>query len=76
MFVGRGCTGSSLEPLFDSPYEVEKSGDKVFHVRISGKSEAVTVDCLKSYLGEATPCVAVPLRRGRPPVSSGPMVKV
>jgi hypothetical protein len=70
VFVHRGCSGSSLEPLFDGPFEVERSGDKVFRVRIGGKSEAITVDRLKPYLGEAHPAVAVPPRRGRPPTSS------
>jgi hypothetical protein len=68
--VQKGSSGSSLEPLFDGPFEVERPGDKVFRVKIGGKTETVTVDCLKPYLGEATPSVAVPPRRGRPPASS------
>ncbi len=70
VFVRRGCPGSSLEPLFDGPFEVEKSGDKVFRVRIGGRMETITVDRLKRYLGEAPPRVALPPRRGRPPASS------
>ncbi len=61
VFVRRECSGSSLEPLFDGPFEVERSG---------GKSEAITVDRHKPYLGEAPPTVAVLPRKGRPPASS------
>jgi hypothetical protein len=70
VFVRRGCPGSSLEPLFDGPFEVEKSGDKVFRVWVGGKIETITVDRLKPYLGAAPPEVAVPPRRGRPLASS------
>jgi hypothetical protein len=59
-----------LEPLFDGPFEVEKSGDKVFRVWIGGRMETITVDRLKLYLGAAPPKIAVPPRRGRPPTSS------
>jgi hypothetical protein len=58
-----------LEPLFDGPFEVEKSGGKVFRVWVGGKIETITVDRLKPYLGAAHPEVAVPPRRGRPPIS-------
>ncbi len=70
VYVRRGSSGSSFEPLFDGPFEVERPGDKVFRVKIGGKSETVTVDRLKPYSGEATPSVAVPSRRDTPPASS------
>ena len=69
VYVRRGNTTSSLEPLYDGPYAVVESGGKVFRIRRGGQEEVVAVDRLKPHLGAAAPELAVPPRRGRPPLS-------
>jgi hypothetical protein len=64
MYVRHGNPTSFLEPLFGRPLSVEKSGEKVFRIKIDNKMETTTVNSLKLHLGPAVPEVVVPTKRG------------
>jgi cleavage and polyadenylation specificity factor subunit 1 len=62
VYIRRGGTVPSLQPLYAGPYRVISSGDKCFTVEISGKAEVVSIDRLKPHLGLAL----IAWRRHRP----------
>ena len=67
VFVQRGeFNVGPLSPLYVGPYRVTSKGPKVFILDIGGRSEAVSVDRLKPYLGEPDVKPAVPPQMGRP----------
>jgi hypothetical protein len=76
VYICRGGTVPSLQPLYEGPYRVISGGDKCFTVEIGGKAEVVSIDRLKPHLGQALISPAPPLARGCPPKppSSSPAV--
>ncbi len=67
VYIRRGAAASSLAPLYEGPFAVVQSGEKVFKVRVGPKVEAVSVDRLKPHLGANVPQAASPPTRGRLP---------
>ena len=68
VFIRRGEFNiGPLSPLYTGPFKVLSRGPKFFLVDIGGRSEAVSVDRLKPYLGPPDVTVANPPHRGRPP---------
>jgi hypothetical protein len=67
VYIRRGGTVPSLQPLYAGPYRVLSGGDKCFTVEIGGKAEVVSIDRLKPHLGQALVAPAPPPTRGRPP---------
>jgi hypothetical protein len=67
VYIRRGGTVPSLQPLYAGPYRVISGGDKCFTVEIGGKAEVVSIDRLKPHLGQALIAPAPPPTRGRPP---------
>ncbi len=65
VYIPRGSTVPSLQPLYAGPYRVVSSGDKCFNMQMGGKTEVVSVDRLKPYLGQAL--VSPVPAHGRPP---------
>jgi hypothetical protein len=53
VYIRCGGTVPSLQPLYAGPYRVLSGGDKCFTVEIGGKAELVSIDRLKSHLGQA-----------------------
>jgi hypothetical protein len=66
VYVRRGGTTLPLTPLYQGPFLVKQSGPKFFKLLIGGREESVSVDRLKSHLGEAPVSPAAPPKRGRP----------
>ena len=56
----------TLSPLYTGPYKVLSRGPKVFVLDLGGRSESVSVDRLKPYLGQADVQPAQPPQMGRP----------
>jgi hypothetical protein len=67
VYIRRGSTVPSLQPLYAGPYRVVSSGDKCFTVEIGGKTELVAVDRLQPHLGQALVSPVLPPACGRPP---------
>jgi cleavage and polyadenylation specificity factor subunit 1 len=67
VYIRRGGTVPSLQPLYAGPYRVLSGGEKCFTVDIGGKAEVVSIDRLKPHLGQALIAPAPPPPRGRPP---------
>ena len=68
VYVQRGSAAPPLTPIYQGPYKVKEKGPKYFMVEVGGRTEAVTVDRLKTHLGTTPVEPAVPPRRGRPPL--------
>jgi len=67
VYVQRGGVGPPLADNYAGPYLVLEKGAKVFKLQLGERTEVVTRDRLKPYLGKEQPVVAQPPRRGRPP---------
>jgi hypothetical protein len=66
VWVRRGSIIPSLQPLYDSPYTVLRSGPHSFTIRVGSWDEIIAVSHLKACTAaDATP--GSPRRRGRPP---------
>jgi hypothetical protein len=75
VYIRRGDTVPSLQPLYAGLYRVLSGGDKCFTVEIGGKAEVVSIDRLKPHLGQVLIAPAPPPTRGgppRPPTRGGP----
>ncbi len=57
-----------MAPLYEGPFAVVQSGEKVFQVRVGPRVEVVSVDRLKPHMGADVPRPASPPSRGRPPL--------
>jgi hypothetical protein len=68
VYIRRGAAASPLTPLYEGPFAVVQSGQKVFRVRVGSRVEVVSVDRLKPHLGAEAPRLASPPLRGRPPL--------
>ncbi len=66
VYIPRGGTVPSLQPLYAGPYRVVSSSDKCFNMQMGGKMEVVSGDRLKPYLGRAL--VSPGPARGRSPM--------
>ena len=66
VYVRGGGQGRPLEDKYAGPYKVLERGPKVFKLQLGQKVEVVTRDRLKPHLGQLTPELAQPPRRGRP----------
>jgi Integrase core domain len=66
VYVRSPPAAPSLAPLYRGPFEVIKRAEKFFILKIGGRFDAISVDCLKPHLGGPT-APALPHRRGRPP---------
>ena len=55
-----------LAQLYEGPFRVVSKEEKVYHVQRGPRSEVISVDRLKAYVGRDEPEVAVPPARGRP----------
>ena len=69
IFVCHGSHVSPLQPSYDGPYEVLAHRHKCFRLRVGSRKQVVSVDRIKvaDVDPSASPAVAVPPRRGRPP---------
>jgi len=66
VFIRRDGHVPPLAQLYEGPFRVVSKDEKVYHVQRGPRSEVVSVDRLKAYVGRDEPEVAVPLARGRP----------
>jgi len=67
VYVRRGGVGAPLADNYAGPYLVLEKGAKVFKLQLGERTEVVSRDRLKPYVGKNQPVVAQPPRRGRPP---------
>jgi hypothetical protein len=68
VYIRRGAAASSLASLYEGPFAIVQSGEKVFRVRVGPRVEVVSVDRLKPHMGAEAPRPASPPSRGRPPL--------
>ncbi len=66
VYIRRGCNLPPLALLYTGPYAVLERGEKVFHLQVGDRDEAVSVDRLKQHTGAEPVQSAVPLKLGRP----------
>ena len=66
VFIRRDGHVPPLAPLYEGPFRVVQACEKVFHVARGARTEVVSVDRLKAYVGPDDPDVALPPARGRP----------
>ncbi|KAJ8362061.1 hypothetical protein AAFF_G00399960 [Aldrovandia affinis] len=69
VFVRQDKHRGPLQPPYEGPFRVIKSGEKFFVLDIGGRSDRITIDRLKpAHVDLDSPVeVACPPRRGRPP---------
>ncbi|XP_061689159.1 uncharacterized protein LOC133507765 [Syngnathoides biaculeatus] len=74
VFVRHDAHRGPLRPPYDGPFRVLEHGDKSLLMDIAGRPETVYVDRVKPpHLDIAQPLgLALPLRRGRPPLPCAP----
>lgn len=74
VFIRHDSHRSPLQPPYDGPFRVLEAGAKNFVVDMGGRPERVAIDRLKpAHLDNDEPVqLALPPRRGRPPVSAPP----
>ena len=66
VFIRRDGHVPPLAQLYEGPFRVVSKEEKVYHVQRGPRSEVISVDRLKAYVGRDEPEVAVPPARGRP----------
>ena len=73
VFIRRDAHCTPLQRPYEGPFHVLERGPKFFKIDIGGKADSVSIDHLKpAHLDPDLPVqVALPPRRGRPPVKKG-----
>jgi hypothetical protein len=67
VYVRRGASGTPLTPLYSGPYKILRRGLKSVDIAVGGRTEMVSVDCLKPHTAKKEAQAETPPKRGRPP---------
>ena len=68
--MARWRAAKPMADKYSGPYKVLEWGNKVWNIWVGERVDVVSRDRLKPHLGSMAPKAAVPLRRGRPRMTS------